>query len=89
MNFFQIVPEWNIKKEADDLCQLCKISVPAILHFIEPVFIADRYMDLCPKCARELRNLLLGYPARAMYPGDEANRMYNKFISWLVQEGKE
>jgi len=89
MNISDIFPEFNLKEEAEDICQLCKRSVPSCLHFIQPVFVGDAYKDLCPKCTRGIRNLLMGLPKKAMFPGDDANRDYYQFISWLIQEGKE
>lgn len=84
MNLF---PEFNLAQEADDRCQLCKITVPAELQFIQPVFVGDRYKDVCPSCALGMRNLLLGLPKTAKYASEQANETYYQFISWKAQEG--
>lgn len=84
MNFK--LPEFNILEETHDRCQQCKILVPRELGFIQPCFIGDRYVDLCPRCARGIRNLLLKYPAKAMFAGESANELYYQFISWEASQ---
>lgn len=79
------LPEFNLEKEANDECKQCHILIPSELHFIQPMFIGDRYIDVCPKCARGIRNLLMKFPKTAMYSDSEANRNYYRFISWLEQ----
>ena len=86
MNFPDLIPEFNILEETHATCQECGIKVPLELQFIQPVFVGDRYIDLCPRCARGIRNLLLKYPAKAMFAGDSANDLYYKFISWEAMQ---
>ncbi|MHA1481918.1 MAG: hypothetical protein ACTSQA_00585 [Candidatus Heimdallarchaeaceae archaeon] len=80
------LPGFNLSDEMEDECQLCKIKVPAKLHFISPVFVGDAYRDLCPRCALGIRNLLLHLPKTARYSNEASNEWYNQFISWLIQE---
>lgn len=79
-------PDFNLKEEAESQCHICKTSVPRELPFIQPMFVGDRYVDVCPKCALGVRNLLLGLPKTAKYPGDSANELYLQYISWLTQQ---
>lgn len=88
-NWMDVLPEFNIKEEADDICELCKREVPAELHFIGAVCIGDQYKDLCPRCAKGIRNLLLGEKPGTLFPSRDTNRLYNKFNSWLIQIGEE
>lgn len=83
------LPDFNVKEESEDICKLCKMSVPRKLEFIGPVCVGDTYIDLCPRCARGIRNLILRQDPTTMFPSDETNRRYHRFISWLVQQGLE
>lgn len=76
------IPEFNIDREANAICQLCKEKVPIELHFVQPMFVGDRYIDVCPKCARGIHNLLKGYPRKAHLPG-AGSELYFQYISWL------
>jgi hypothetical protein len=82
------IPDFNLQQEADDTCQLCNISIPSELQFIQPTFIGDSYKDLCPACALGMRNLLMKLPKTAKYASSQANELYFQFISWKEQEGK-
>ena len=81
--------DFNVKRESEDICKLCKRTCPPELEFIGPVYIGDRYIDLCPKCARGVRNLMLRQDPNSVFPSEEVNRRYNKFISWLAQKGED
>lgn len=83
------LPHFNVKEESEDICKLCKIEVPQELNFIGPVCIGDAYIDLCPRCSKGIRNLMLRQAPDALFPSNETNKRYNQFISWLIQEGKE
>ena len=75
------LPDFNVKKESEDICSLCKIEVPQKLGFIGPVCVGNTYIDLCPRCAKGIRNLILRHPPEEMFPSDSTNKKYNKFIS--------
>lgn len=78
--------DFNLTEETEDTCELCKIKVPRELNFIGPVCIGDEYKDLCPKCSKGIRNLLLKQPVNTMFPSEDVNRLYYRFISWLTQQ---
>ena len=88
-SWMDVLPQFNLKEEADDICELCKTEVPAETHFVGPVCIGDQYKDLCPRCAKGIRNLLLGQNPDVMFPSNDTNRLYNRYISWLTQQKKE
>lgn len=82
------LPDFNVKEESDDICKMCKAETPRELEFIGPVFIGDRYIDLCPKCTRVILNLMAGRPPEADLENIAVNRRYRKYISWLIQKGE-
>lgn len=88
-SWMDVLPQFNLKEEADDICELCKREIPAHTHFVGPVCIGDEYKDLCPKCAKGLRNLFLGQDPDTMFPSHNTNRLYNRYISWLAQQGED
>ncbi len=88
-SWMDVLPHFNIEEEGTDTCELCLKEVPAELNFIGPVCIGDQYKDLCPKCAKGVRNLLLGQSPDTMFPSSDTNRLYNKYISWLTQQEED
>jgi hypothetical protein len=86
---FGEISDFDVKEESEDICKLCKVAIPRELDFIGPVCIGDVYVDLCPICARGIRNLILKQPVEMKFPGDEANRRYNRFISWQAQQKED
>ena len=80
------IPDFNLSNEAYVSCQQCRTKVPQELNFIQPMFIGDRYVDVCPKCAQGIRNLLMGLPRKAHFSGEMANELYFQYISWLEQQ---
>ena len=85
---FTFLPDFNLQEEANAKCQQCGVYVPLELEFIMPMFIGDRYIDVCPKCARGIRNLLMGLPRKAHLPG-QGSELYFQYISWLEQQKGE
>ena len=83
------IPDFDIQDETTHKCEQCKVAVPIDLNFIQPMFIGDRYIDVCPKCALGIRNLLMGLPRKAHFSGDMANELYFQFISWLENQERK
>jgi hypothetical protein len=89
LNFLNSTADFNLAEEGDDICKLCSIEVPREKNFIGPVCIGDAYVDLCPRCAKGIRNLMLRQKPGTDFPSDSTNRLYNRFMSWLAQTGRE
>ena len=75
--------KWNkttrMNPYSKNVCHICGIR-PRRPEMIQPLITSQGDFDLCPICALDVRNQMIGLPAGTPFQGEIANDMYEDMI---------